>query len=155
MTIEHETELYHIDSIFFEEAIACKKGDMNETNTCMYWGCECGDGWFEPLKTFITVVHFINEIATLYNSKFVCTQLKEKYGELTVYYDIRYINPKEKTDEFVINILDNMFDDALTDCEKACWDVCEVCGNNQNLITTKGYIQRLCKTCAERNRLCF
>ena len=88
MKKELENKLYNIDPTFFEDAIACENKEKNEMDTCMYWGCECGDGWFKPLEKFMHKVKFINELAKRYNTKFVCEQLKEKYGELRVYYKI-------------------------------------------------------------------
>ena len=155
MKDELENKLYNIDPIFFEEAIACKNDKMNEMNTCMYFGCECGDGWFKPLEKFIQKVNLINHIAKNYNIKFVCSQLKEKFGELRVYYKTVLIdNEKGIENKEVKKYLSELFDDALRTAEDECWNVCEWCGaeggyNGENLITTSGWISRICKKCAK------
>lgn len=50
-------------------------------------------------------------------------------------------------------VLEKMFDDALTQCEDDCFHVCEKCGasggvNNENIIETSGWISYICKKCA-------
>ena len=150
-----EHELYSIDPIFFEDAIACENEEKNEMDTCMFWGCECGDGWFKPLEKFIHKVKLINELAKNYNTKFVCEQLKEKYGEIRVYYKIDKINENIEAKNNEINYLIDLFEDALKTVEDECWNVCEVCGadggyKGENLITTSGWISRICKKCAKK-----
>jgi len=49
-------------------------------STCMAFGCECGDGWFEPIKKFVQKTAILNNVGKQYNIKFVCNQLKEKFG---------------------------------------------------------------------------
>ena len=56
-----------------------------------------------------------------------------------------------------VKILTNMYEDALKSCEDDCWHVCEICGANggfkdENLITTSGYIRRICKNCATKGK---
>lgn len=157
MKEELENELYNIDPVFFGHAINCKTGIENEMTTCMYWGCECGDGWFKPLKKFIQKVAIINELGKKYNIQFVCDQLKEKWGELTVYYSSTWADESNKNliDINQCNILEEMFEEALHTAEKECWNVCEWCGaeggyKGENLVTTSsGWISRICKKCAK------
>ena len=151
MDSTYEKALYEIDPDFFSEAIACTNGVLTEVDTCMAWGCECGDGWFKPLKKFVRKVKELNAMAKSYNAVFVCEQLKEKYGELRVYYSIKKYDPeKEITDIDRVNILESILFDCLQQAEKECWNVCEICGCDNDIITTKGYIQRICKQCYDR-----
>ena len=155
MQKELESKLYNIDPIFFENAIACKNGKMNEMDTCMYWGCECGDGWFKPLEKFLKKVKIINEQLQKYNQKIVCDQLKEKYGEVRIYYSTRTFNEEKENMEAPQELFD-IFEDALKKVEDDCWNVCEWCGadggsRGENLITTSGWISRICKNCAKEN----
>lgn len=151
-----EHELYSIDPIFFEHAIKCVNGSETEMDTCMFWGCECGDGWFEPLKRFVQKTAIINKLAAEHNGKFVCDQLKEKFGEIRVYYSSKWIDENSKCDkdDNYLSILSDMFEDALKRVEDDCWNVCEWCGaeggyNGENLVTTRGWISRICKKCAK------
>lgn len=152
MTENLEKQLYLIDPVFFEEAIACINKEMNSMDTCMAFGCECGDGWFEPLKLFVQKTHILNDIGKNYNIKFVCNQLKEKFGTLRVYSSTKKIED-EKDFKSGFEVLEKMFDDALKQCEDDCLHVCEKCGadgglNNENIIETSGWISYICKKCA-------
>lgn len=151
MTENLENELYSIDPVFFEEAVKCIERSMNQLDTCMYWGCECGDGWFKPLKKFVKKVKIINDELKKYNQKIVCNQLKEKWGELTVYRSHKYIEETDKKNAAPSELFD-MYDDAYHTAIDECWNVCEICGaeggyNGNNLITTNGWISRICKKC--------
>lgn len=156
MNEELEIKLYNIDPIFFEEAIACENGTMNETNTCMAFGCECHDGWFEPLQKFVKKVKIINNELKKYNTKIVCEQLKEKWGALTVYYCIKNIDLSlnDKVELPPPELLD-MMKDAYHKAIDDCWNTCEICGadggyDGRNLVTTStGWVSRICKKCAK------
>lgn len=151
-----EKRLYEIDPIFFEHAIACKQGKQDQMTNCMYFGCECNDGWFEPIKKFVKKTAILNQLAKKYNTKFVCDQLKEKFGEIRIYYSQNLIdkNKQINKDDGNIDAICSMFEEAVEDCEKECWNVCQWCGasggtNGANLITTSGWISRICKKCAK------
>lgn len=152
MTPELEKEIYEISPVFFEDAIACLNKEKNEMDTCMYWGLECGDGWFEPIKIFAEKTNYVNEIAKRYNIKFVCDQLKEKYSKFTCYWSAKKI---DETKPIIENdILTSMITDAVESCELACYNVCEWCGadggfNGNNMTTTQGWMSRVCKKCAK------
>jgi hypothetical protein len=152
MTEDLENQLYQIDPVFFEEAIKCETGEMNSMNTCMAFGCERGDGWFEPIKSLAMKTHMLNEMGKIYNVKFVCNQLKEKFGEVRIYTSTNKINPNEDFKPGY-EVLDKLFNDAISTCELDCSKVCEICGasggvNNENIIQTSGWIKFICKKCA-------
>ena len=54
------------------------------TQSCMYWGFSCGDGWFDLIATLCARRQF----ATDHNKapQVVATQVKEKWGMLCFYY---------------------------------------------------------------------
>ena len=54
------------------------------TQSCMYWGFSCGDGWFDLIDTLCARLQF----ATDHNKapQVVATQVKEKWGMLCFYY---------------------------------------------------------------------
>ena len=155
MKEELEKQIYEIAPVFFEEATACLNNKMNESSTCMAFGCECGDGWFEPIKRLAYKVSIINANAKKYNIKFVCNQLKEKFGEFRLYYSSQMIDKTKITNENIpaINALNSLLDDAIQTCEKECSHVCEFCGkdggfNGSDLVKTSGWINIICKECA-------
>ena len=104
MNERKENEIYSICPSFFSDAIACINHEKNEMDTCMAFGFECEDGWFEPLKTMSEKICIINEIAKHSNYFYVCDQLKEKWGELTVYYSKRKINIEKELKKMMSSI---------------------------------------------------
>lgn len=155
MTENLEKQLYLIDPVFFEEAIACLNGKMNEMNTCMAFGCECGDGWFEPLKKLAQKTAIINNKAKLYNVKFICCQLKEKFGTLRIYWDLKTINADKIRKEIpAVNILTDMIVDAIHSCVTETGNTCEFCGyqphagiDSNPLGATSGWVHFICAKC--------
>ena len=51
---------------------------LSPQETCMCWGFECGDGWFEIIKK-------LSEDITKIDPKVEASQVKEKYGSLRFY----------------------------------------------------------------------
>ena len=155
MDIEKENILYNIDPIFFKHAIACRNGEENEMNTCMAFGCECGDGWFEPLKEFASKTSVINKICEPYGIVVVCDQLKEKYGTISVYTSWENSTTKSrkpsKDSDKIVDICSKLFQDALDKLEYKCEKTCEYCGHEnkyENLCCTQGYISYICRKCS-------
>ena len=160
MTPELENKLYEIDPVFFGDAIKCKNGELNETHTCMYFGCECGDGWFKPLEKMTKKIAEINKIAKNYNFEFYCEQLKEKYGTLHCYWNSRAID-RNITISYheQWETLSSIIDDIIHQAERECKCVCEICGadggyNGKNLVETHGWISFICKKCAQESYEC-
>lgn len=153
MKAELENEIYKIDPVFFKHALACQEGKENGTQTCMTFGCECGDGWFKPLKRFVQKVAVLNQNGSFH---FVCDQLKEKFGELCVYYSYEEVKDGEnKVSQEDADAIFAMFKDALEKATEDCWDTCERCGKTndwckRDIVTTKGWIRRICRECAQK-----
>lgn len=150
MKPELEEILIKIDPIFFQERVACINGDMNEMNSCMAFGCECGDGWFEPLKKMTIQISFLNRAGIRDNVEIICEQLKEKYGTLRVYYRVSPIDScKEPINQGVYN---NLVSDIVDNAEKECMSYCEICGKkeekNNPIVETSGWISYICYDCA-------
>lgn len=64
--------------------------DKDKTVTAMYWGCECGDGWYNILYEMCTkleplIVGWMKENPTQPECKPRFSQIKEKFGTLNVY----------------------------------------------------------------------
>ena len=143
-----EHELIQIDPIFFEDAIACSKGEMNQMDTCMYWGIDCDDGWYKPLKLFLEQMRVLNQLAKESNFKCVCDQLKEKYGKCCIYYGFRRVDETKPVGE-LYDVLVEIIDRTIYLAEDSCDAFCEVCGSKDNLVYTEGWIKRVCDKCKE------
>ena len=108
-----------------------KQKDDDMTTTCLCWGLECGDGWFDLIERLCDSLQFHTD-----NNNYPqveATQVKEKFGTLSFY--------TSGADEYLsgyINFVESM---SAT--------ICETCGTNQNVTQTKGWIKTICKKCLE------
>ena len=143
-------------------------GDMRET--CMAWGMECGNGWFELLDDMChDVTHLIGD----QDVKLIAHQVKEKFGGLRFYHAIL----KETTwfDKISCKIRNFMFNrkwgvaywkiidfrkkfyttiseqisDIIDIAEVKSYATCEICGNPGE-VRSGGWIKTLCDPCEEK-----
>lgn len=63
------------------------KNELPMTETCMCWGIECGDGWYDLMDNLCAR---LNDICEKYDVKIVADQVKEKYGTLRFYYSVEF-----------------------------------------------------------------
>jgi ribosome-binding protein aMBF1 (putative translation factor) len=84
-----------------------------------------------------------------YGVKVVCDQLKEKWGEIRIYYS--WIGIPQNKDE-LLQILYDAFNLALQKCEEQCSKTCEFCGDTvrsaNKMCVTQGYIHYICRKCS-------
>ena len=92
-------------------------GDVQET--CMHWGIECGDGWYLPLRELFTCIEALNEGRVKDKGVIICDQVKEKFGELCVYW--RYVG------EDIPGVIEQV-DKLIETFEMVCDCTCELCG---------------------------
>jgi len=71
MRKELEVILLGIAPEFYRESVSPPE------KSCMCFGFECGDGWFEPLLDFSRKVEPLNELAIKSHFSFVASQVKE------------------------------------------------------------------------------
>jgi len=64
----------------FPEIFAQRNLPTNQT--CMCWGFDCGDGWYDILYR---LCHQLQSLHTLYGYQVSATQVKEKFGTLRFY----------------------------------------------------------------------
>ena len=97
-------------------------GDVRET--CMYWGFECGDGWYDLIDRLSAKLELLNVVAS---------QVKEKFGELRFYIE----GWSDEVDDFI--------SDAVAESCKTC----ERCGKEGEL-RGGGWLRTLCDECEEK-----
>lgn len=71
---------------------------------------------------------------------------------LKIKCNVKYTNKKKE----IGNMISDIADSLIKRCEDKCWNVCEWCGkdggfNGENLITTSGWISRICKECHQKS----
>lgn len=106
---------------------------MNQT--CMNWGFECGDGWFDIINRLSAELEWLNNIGVV---TVEAVQVKEKFGTLRFYESIR--EGKNWTDDFPIEIIEDLIDEA---CAKSAY-TCEVCGSKHAHLRSGGWLRTLC-----------
>ena len=59
--------------------------DLPKTETCMCWGIECPDAWYDVIYAACEIIQMNTDWNELPQIQF--TQVKEKFGTLCMYYD--------------------------------------------------------------------
>jgi hypothetical protein len=94
------------------------RGDCKKT--CMAWGMECGDGWYDLLDKVLNKLDYISKTS---GTQVVATQIKEKYGTLRFYYDTIVT-----TDLNLDEAIDEIISDVVSAAERKSESICEMCG---------------------------
>lgn len=118
MTPELQDKLYSDFPDLFKEK------DLPMTATCMCWGCEVSDGW-EPI-----IRKACEALSELKLPHLRFTQVKEKYGTLTI-----YVNDYQ---DDVVAILNKAEEESARTCE-ACGKPGKVAG--------RSWLKCLCEEC--------
>jgi hypothetical protein len=142
MTKEKQELLYNEFKEFFDPE------EGGERYPLPMFGVECGDGWFQPLKSLLKFIknHIEwrrdsakrNGSPDPYPVPFKVHQIKEKFGGL----------------RFYTNYGDDAIFAAIDMAEAWCWHTCEDCGSNQEVTTdvskTSSWIMTLCASCRKK-----
>jgi hypothetical protein len=110
------------------------KGDAMQT--CMAWGMEHEDGWFDLLDKCMEKLQYFCDLC-FYKSgievQVVATQIKEKFGTLSFYTNVYNANSTEHS------IIDNIIDAA----EIKSAHTCEVTGKEGTICKRGGWYKTL------------
>ena len=111
------------------------KGDMMQT--CMAWGMECDDGWYELLDKCMEKLQYFCDLC-FYRSgvevQVVANQIKEKYGTLSFYTSVYEANEIEQS----------IIDDIVSEAERKSAYTCEVTGEYGTACQRGGWYKVLC-----------
>ena len=131
--MKKEFDKYLVES--FPNLYKDRHADMSVT--CMCWGFECGDGWFDIIKELSTNLESEILKETEQNrDMFRASQVKQKLGSLRFY--LTHYTPKMEELIFIT--------------EKISQTVCESCGRgNATQRKKSGYIYVSCDEC-DKNR---
>lgn len=144
MTPDFEKQLYELGPILYQEK------DLPMKVTCMCWGFECSDAWFELLKKgTIEIEALNNEFKGL--AQVIAQQVKSKFGDLRFYYSIKTLKDDlNKSETEALSALEKKVEDIVSEMETASWDTCYECGKPATK-TTSGWITRLCDECFDKD----
>lgn len=115
-------------------------GDMQKT--CMHWGMECGDGWYDLLDNLLGKLDFMSKNSGV---QVVADQIKEKFGELRFYYHT-IVN----TDLNVSDYAGKIIEDIVSLAESRSKYVCENTGKDGVLCVRTGWLKTVCKEEADK-----
>ena len=100
-----------------------RQHELSMQQTCMCWGFECGDGWFD-------LIYNLSKRLTEFNSEIEAVQVKEKYGGL----------------RFYTNFYDLQSEKLIQEAENKSYEICENCGK-PGKPNYEGWISTLCDKC--------
>ena len=147
MNEDLEKQLYELGPILYQEK------DLPMQQTCMCWGFECPDSWFDLLKEL--TIELESSINNKYKGKYECVaqQVKEKYGSLRFYGEIKILieNPT-KDDLSLSKKLYEQFQELVDKAEYKSEKICCECGKPATK-TSSGWIAHFCDDCAANFKL--
>ena len=97
------------------------------TETCMCWGFDCEDGWFD-------LIYDLSQKLEIVNPECEASQVKEKFGGLRFYTD----SCNEEGHKLI------------REYQAKSYTICEVCGKPGKLREDIGWIRTLCEKHYER-----
>ena len=110
------------------------KGDKMQT--CMAWGMECDDGWYNLLGKCMEKLQYFCDLCTS-NEREVqvaANQIKEKFGTLSFYTSVYGATSVER----------DIIDDIITEAEIRSAHTCEVTGKDGTICKRGGWYRTLC-----------
>jgi len=161
MNINLEKKLYKKYPKLFRQ----KDLPMNQTAMC--WGLQCGDGWY---KLIDQVCKYLQNMINWNNWPQVeFTTVKEKFGGLRMYWDLKNKTEKEykksrrlkklfKTfEEYIehVNWVFRFVDGVISFAEQLSYSICESCGKEGKNRNIFGWIHTLCDDCTKEYKKRF
>jgi hypothetical protein len=118
----------------------------NKRHTCMHWGMECGDGWYDLLDTLLQKLDYISNHSGV---QVIANQIKEKFGTLRFYY-----STVVKTDLNTDPIVEKIIEDVVSNAERRSAYICENTGKGGYLCSrgVGGWLKTLCKEEADKEQ---
>lgn len=125
-----------------------RQKDLSMQETCMCWGIECRDGWYDLINAMCSLLQFNTERNGY--PQIEATQVKEKFGTLRFYYELKYSEENKK----------NEWKERQTGIQKGIISlgeflsgyICENCGINKKVKQTRGWVVTLCEDCLKERR---
>jgi hypothetical protein len=115
----------------------------DKMKTCMHWGVECGDGWYDLLDELLAKLDYLSSVSGV---QVVADQIKEKFGTLRFYY-----STIAKTDLDLDVIVCKIIDDIVNRAEKRSIYICEKTGKDGVLCSRMGWLKTLSKKEADKD----
>lgn len=112
-----------------------RQKDLPANQTCMCWGIECGDGWYDIINNLCSAIQSHIDWKQKYVETYPqleAVQVKEKFGSL----------------RFYTNHSDSYIDGLIDMAELMSEITCINCGSTDNVtMTNKGWMVPFCQKC--------
>jgi hypothetical protein len=118
--------------------------------SCMSWGCEVGNGWYELLSSLCWRI-FQHE-KNIEDKKRILADQPERIKEELEYFPVKFDQVKEKYGGLRVYFTggDNYVEGVIGMAEEYSYKVCEVCGNSGKP-NKGGWITTLCDSCRNKS----
>jgi len=120
MNVDNYTKLIRDFPQLFKDAGA------SPYDSCMAFGCECSDGWYDLIYQACKDITAVDPEAYL-------LQVKEKFGGLRL-----YIAGNEAAQ------------DLASAAEERSYEICEQCGSKEDVTSEGSWVTTLCDVCRRR-----
>lgn len=132
------------DQLFKNYPLIFSEKDLPETQTCMCWGIECGDGWYDLIDRLCRFLQWHTDKNTY--PQVTASQVKEKFGGLCFYVSFNTV----RTDGKDCNNNFEYLQGAIDFAETMSYSICDVCGK-PGKANSKGWISTRCEEHSPRN----
>jgi hypothetical protein len=126
--------------------------DKDIRSSCMAWGCEVGNGWYEIISNVCWMIaqHERNKEG---NKKYLEKNDPEKLATLPEYFPVKFDQVKEKYGGLRLYFSggDEYVEGLVSMAEAMSYNICEVCGN-KGQPNKGGWISTLCESCRVDNK---
>jgi hypothetical protein len=148
MDAELENKLYEKYPQFFSNK---DKGIMQ---SCMAWGCECGNGWFDIISSLCWMIkqhednkRWQKEFKNKQNQEIKDSMGITIEGEEPEYFPVKFDQVKEKYGTLRVYFSggDEYVEGLVSMAEAISGKICEVCGN-KGQPSKGGWISTLCES---------
>ena len=118
--------------------------------SCMAWGCEVGNGWFDILSPLCFMIKQ-HENNIRWNREYLEKNNPEKLKELDEYHPVKFDQIKEKFGGLRIYFSggDDYVEGLVSMAESFSYKICEVCGDRGSP-NEGGWITTLCDSCRNK-----
>ncbi len=124
--------------------------DKDIMTSCMAWGIECGNGWFDILSSLCWMIKQHEENKNGWK-KYLQDNEPERLNEVTEYFPVRFDQIKEKFGGLRIYFSggDEYVEGLIAMAESISYKLCEVCGDRGSP-NDGGWISTLCDNCRNK-----
>lgn len=144
MNPELQSKLYDKYPQFFSNK------DKDIQSSCMAWGCECGDGWYEIISTVCWMIKQ-HEDNIRWRKEYLEKNDPEKLSTEPKYFTVKFDQIKEKYGGLRLYFSggDDYTKGLVSMAEAFSYKICEICGE-KGQPNKGGWITTLCETCKSK-----